>query len=222
MERSETPRISVNKLAEYIYASPVRRKTIIEDCKTPVNFIVSRYDIARPFMNRFIQERNNEILDEGLLTLNASDRSSEFKINDISNSIELLNSIRETDLSVMDNCMLEEFPKKSSILRMSGVDISVLPSHIIKCNIKDQSCIGALKVSHSKTKQLSDDSQRIVALIVKLYLDSLPEYSGFKVTERLCLSLDAFKKRLMQSPTSTKLRISNIESACEEIAARWR
>jgi hypothetical protein len=39
----ETPRISVNKLAEYMVATPARRRGIIRDQKVKRDFIVARY-----------------------------------------------------------------------------------------------------------------------------------------------------------------------------------
>lgn len=41
------PRLSVNKLAEYLEASSTRRKKIVFDAKYPEKFIVTRYKEAR-------------------------------------------------------------------------------------------------------------------------------------------------------------------------------
>lgn len=222
MSKNRKPRISINKLAEYIYASPNRRKKIIEDCQNPNPFITTWYDSVRPFINRFIVERDVEILNDALNVLKASNRSTEFREKNIDNSIELIEFLKTTDLSKLGNYSLELYEKPNSILNISGVDISVYPNHLIRGNIKGDPIIGGLKINISKTQPLSEDSQKIVSLLIMLYFQGIPEYSDCKVSEKLCLSYDVFKNRLIESPTSKKLRISNIESACEEIAARWR
>jgi hypothetical protein len=43
----EVPRISVNKLGEYMTATPLRRRRIIQDQKRPKDYIVPRYTEAQ-------------------------------------------------------------------------------------------------------------------------------------------------------------------------------
>lgn len=53
---SEGPRISINKLGEYMTATPARRRQIVRDQKNPPAFKAARYKPARETIVSYLED----------------------------------------------------------------------------------------------------------------------------------------------------------------------
>lgn len=216
------PRISVNKLAEYLEAIPTRRKKIVNDAKYPEKFIVTRYKDAKEGMKGYIRQ----VIDEDAVlaiisTLESKTADTEFQENDNRLSIEALESLLETDISIFDGCSITEHEDKNELINIAGVDVSVNPDLVIKKEIEGVVHIGAMKLHVSKTNQLTEESQKIVSVLLFQYADKYIKGSGEAASLKLCFSYDLFKQQIECCPTSYKHRLKKIEAACEEIALWW-
>ncbi|WP_342085492.1 hypothetical protein [Dyadobacter sp. OTU695] len=218
-ERPKKPRISVNKLAEYISAGPPRRNKIVSDCKTPVAFIVTRYSEARTAVKSYFEQNSPDILNAAIEVLEKKEGTTDFQKNDIKNSIALLNSLLNTDVSRFNGMEIKIAPGKDAILEIKGVEISVNPDLYLSQTMKGIKNIGAIKLSLTKSG-LSSDQQKIVALMTKRYLQANAGKDEV-VNGKMCFSLDAFKKSFTEAPASDAQRMRAIEYACEEIALWW-
>ena len=56
------PRISVNKLAEYMEANSIRRKKIVYDAKYPQKFIVTRYKESKDTIKQCLEKKSSTFI----------------------------------------------------------------------------------------------------------------------------------------------------------------
>ncbi len=61
MNKKLQPRLSINKLGEYLTASASRRRKIIFDAKYPSNFIIQRYKDAESAIAEYYTDSNLDI-----------------------------------------------------------------------------------------------------------------------------------------------------------------
>jgi hypothetical protein len=158
------PRISVNKLGEYLCANAARRRQIIVDQKNPPLVKVVRYgDALRAMVAHLISGREDtSVLSRHLRRLNQwspGALSSDFEVQknrDCRDAIQAFQEMAE-DLR-LDGLAVEAGSRHSSPLDKSGVAISVRPDVIIRDCRADAPLVGAIKLHISKTGPLDDMS----------------------------------------------------------------
>ena len=222
MSKSKKPRISVNKLAEYLEATPTRRKKIIYDAKYPSKFIVTRYADIRETITMYFQKGQDEnILLSAIAKLEKKKPETEFQEQDIALSIESLEMLLETDTTALEGLDIEAFTSHNELVTISGVDISINPDMVLKKKTGNKTNVGTAKIHLSKNNYLSLESQKIVAALLHDYTQKHISKEAETPNQKLSLSLDVFQQTIECSPTGFKVRMRNIEAACEEIALWW-
>ena len=107
-------------------------------------------------------------------------------------------------------------------LKISGVEISIRPDFLLRYKAGGKKHIGALKILFIKDEKtaLTITAQQYISTLCYHWLEKHGP-SGWEPSNKLCLSLDIFRMRAVQAPTSFKRRLIDIENACSEIAALW-
>jgi hypothetical protein len=141
--------------------------------------------------------------------------------DEIDNSILALNSLLKTKLLELDKLKIEEYDERTKYLLVKGVAISVSPDMVLRKDSSKGKLVGALKLHIIKNNKLDEDGQKIVAMIVRKYVEDYIVRAGEIVKPSLCFSLDVFRQSLICCPSSTLRTWNDVEVACEEIAARW-
>ncbi len=222
-ERNE-PRISVNKLGEYLVAAPVRRRRIIADQKRPSDFIVTRYREATEAMIAFLESGATEdsIIERAVEALTRRPVNSEFQEQDRDLSIEaLLSFLDMADLIALDGLQCRRGDAEPPRLSMAGVWISVRPEIILTgANRSGGDSVGLLKLYLVKSYPLSDNAGGYVGTILHQYASDHLDSLGV-VDHRLCQALDVFAQRIHTAPRSYRRRLNDIEAACQEISRAW-
>ncbi len=196
-ERNE-PRISINKLGEYLVATPARRLRIIKDQKNPRNFIVTRYQEATEAIISFLEDgaRNDTIIETAIDVLLQKSNLTEFQEQDRDCSIEALESL----LDIADEINLDGFQCKRGELEqprltIAGVSISVRPEIIITgTNRTGDITIGLLKVYLAKSHPHTEQAGSYIGTVLHQFA---MHYLGEKgtVNYRHCQTLDVFRKK---------------------------
>ena len=218
---NENPRMSINKLAEYLQANANRRKAIVKDQKFPQEILVSWYTEARiGIVNYFSNDFNKEVLESTITSIVVNDSDSDFQKKNKNSSIEALQKMKGFEIpKILHNCEIKSYRGKVKKIEIAGVEISINPDLILKTkNKKGDPVVGGIKLHFSKNQQLGKDSRENVAMVMKKFLEE--NYSE-KADGELCLSIDVFSDNVSSSPKAEKRRYQNIESACEEISSRW-
>lgn len=216
------PKISLNKLGEYLQAKPQRRKKIVSDAKNPEPFIVTRYADAREAIkNYFISGFDEEILNTSIEALESKDTTTEFQEQDQLLSIESLEFMLEVNLPDLSDFSISAYDGENPKLDISGVDVSINPDLVVRGSYRGQKVVGAIKLHISKSNQLDDEGAKNVATLLKEFVESHIAQNDEIVHLPFCISVDVFGKFIEIAPKSFKRRMTHISSACEEIALWW-
>ena len=222
MAKSDKPRISVNKLGEYIEANPTRRKQIVKDCKYPSNFIQTRYSDAREALKKYILNGlNDDIINDTIKAIGDKPNDTDFQENDNSCSIAMLEKVLDSDLSILDGYTFRAFSETNKLVEISGVDISVYPDLVLTKTVGVTENIGVLKFNVGKTVELSEESSKVIAAMLYKYTEDYIAIGTQLPNLKMCLSFDVFNGTFESSPKAYALRMKRVESACEEIALWW-
>lgn len=223
LERSQ-PRISVNKLGEYLVATPVRRRRIIKDQKRPSEVIVTRYRDAFEAMTAFLENGaiDDEIIYRALSNLTTKPVSTDFQEQDRNLSIEVLGKfLGLSDQFDFDRKQLRRGVNDPSQLLISNVSVSVRPDVIlIAPNISGKAKVGIIKLYLSKTFPLDDNSGVYIGALLQRYTSEFFRSDGV-IDHNLCRTIDVFAERIYYAPRAFRRRLNDIEAACEEINRAW-
>lgn len=217
------PKISLNKLGEYLTASPSRRRRIVQDQQDPKAFIAARYSDARDAIVDFLATGMSE--EEELLSVAKQLRSdatgSDFTRQDrmasadaIENFLEAADQIELEDLTVVP-----ADSTSTASMQVAGVRVSVRPDAYLK-NAITGDIVGAIKLHFPKTTPLTDLSARYVATALKVFLSE--DQGAEFVDHKKCYVVDVSTQAATCAPKSYKKNMNDIAAACEEIRARWQ
>jgi hypothetical protein len=217
------PKISINKLAEYMTASPSRRKQILRDQKMPPAFKAARYKDARETIVQYMEQGMGD--DEFALAkadeLRQDQSGTDFVTQDrqlsaaaIEEFLPLSEEIEIQDLSVQSGATFA-----SETVNFGGTKVSMRPDAILK-DPETGAIVGCVKLNFSKSAPLQDKAAAYAATALREHLEanlSSPEY----VNPSLCYVVDVPTGTVCTAPKANKKRLSDLTAAGEEIAARW-
>lgn len=215
------PRISLNKLAEYLSTNKAsRRERILLDQKYPPTFQTIRYDAARQIMAQLLTSGkcNSQEIQSKIIELSSKIPANDFDERMIKANVEALTYFMELvpSLAFLDwNLTLG--PHAPPPLRLGGVDISVRPDIIVSTNTKSVPAIGGIKFNITKGSIHTKESSEYVGAIMLGYLAQ----NGDGASYSLCSAVDIFGKKVAPAPKATANRMKDAAAACAEIARVW-
>jgi len=221
IERDQ-PRISVNKLGEYVTAAPARRRRIIIDQKRPKNFIVPRYASAEEnivgFLTGSLDERH---LLQSIEELEGRASDSEWRAQTDQLCAEAIGCFLDgLDALDLDGVDLRAPTQSPQPLKLGGIAVSVRPeASVTRVGGRSAKAKGLLKLYLGKAHPLDQASGAAIATCLRHYAEEASVPS--EVDDRLCLVLDVFAGEVYQAPRAHKRRMRDVEPACEEIARAW-
>ncbi|WP_339815247.1 hypothetical protein [uncultured Imperialibacter sp.] len=218
----KSPRISINKLADYTDANSSRRKKIIEECKYPddVRFLQTWYNDAKKYVAKYCTTGFDvDILDKGMKTIAAKPALDPTSVTRNKSNAEVLALLKSIEFPDLSNFNVYVYKGENKKLEIKGVDISAYPDIIIEGVHRKNPIVGALKFQYSSGNQLTEEPRKSVsALLVKFLQDEYPKH---KAHLPLCLSIDIHQQGITAAPKTIISRFNQIDACCEEIADRW-
>lgn len=220
-----TPRISVNKLGEYLTATPARRKRIIYEQKHPPTFQVIRYrDAERAIVDYLVGGQDLKILEKARARLTATVPESDFEAQTVHLCTEALEAFEDC-LDVLDSLDLDDLKISAGQsdpdqMEFAGVSVSVRPEVVLVGSDRGGATAGCLKLYLGKTVPLDDRSGPYVSTVLAAFAECNVAAKG-RVDHRLVLTLDVFARKVFFAPKARARRLDDVTAACEEIAARW-
>lgn len=219
------PKISANKLGEYLVTSSAsRRRRILLDQKTPNNSVVPCYRLAKePLVDFFSGGGVAAPIDRAVVRLRGDFSGSDWAIKDRKNTADALEAVlRLAPKLPFEGVTYARGPDSPPHLPIKGVNVSVAPHLLLRFEHRGAQCIGALKFHFTKSNEsaLEQEGAEYVATLLHHWLTHHGPH-GLKVMPSHCLSIDVFRGAVVCAPTATMRRMSNIAAACEEIAAHW-
>lgn len=218
------PRMSVNKLGEYLTAKPARRQAIVTDQKHPKEFKVTRYRHATDAIIDFLACGGDDVsvICSAISDLQKKRARTEFQEQDrvlnieaLESFLELLNSYSFQGIA----CTRTSGPNGK--FTMSGVCISVNPNLIVRCtNRKGEILLGEIKLYFSKTHPLDREAGEYVGTALYEHAQLTMSDLG-KIDPRYCMTIDVFAGMVHIAPRAYITRKRDMEAACGEIALHW-
>lgn len=221
-EARRTPRISVNKLGEYLTATPARRKRIIYEQKHPPTFQVIRYrEAERAIVDYLVGGQDEKILEKARTRLAATVPESEFEAQKVQLCTEALEAFEDClDMLDLDGLALTAGQSDPDQLEFAGVNVSVRPEIVLVGEDRGGPRVGCIKLYFGKTGPLDDRSGPYVSTVLAAFAERNLAAKG-RVDSRLVLTVDVFARKTFAAPKARARRLDDIAAACEEIAARW-
>lgn len=217
-----SPRISVNKLGEYLECGVLRRRAIVRDQREPKDFIVPRYTPAQEAIQRYFTTGGDaSVIRNAARAIRREPAVSEFDQQRNRLCAEALEAfLKITNEIEFDGVETRKGQDKTPQLSIAGVSVSVRPEVIVRQRDADRTRVGAVKLYLSKTHPLSTEAGQYVATLVHRWVTERIGTRGF-ADPSLCLVIDVFQGQLIVAPNAFRRRMVAIEAACEEIASKW-
>lgn len=221
-ERIE-PRISSNKLGQYITSKPRRQHTILYEQKFPSDYITAYYKDAQESISLFVAKgmEDASVLDKRIRLLEQKKPETVWQGRQIVSNIDAI----EAFMNIADQVQLFDFTPeigdfRAQKLNVNGVSVSIRPEIILSGKKRGMPAVGGIKLHFIKSHPLDEESAGYVSAITQMYLGTHMAERG-KVDGRLCSVIDLSAGRVFAGVTSLKVRQKEIEAACEQIRHLW-
>lgn len=216
------PRLSINKLGEYLTAKPGRQLKILKDQKYPEDFMGPRYQEATNAIVDFLLDpnRNTTPVSRLIAQLRARRGASDQETARYVNNAEAL----EAFLAAYPGLALAAFAFRRPvtppiILPMLGVEVSVRPELEIIAQTRAGQKIGSLKLHFPKGHRLQLEAGEYIATIVQQHAEMT--HGQANVSRDHCMVLDIMRGNLFTAPKSFIQRRKDLAAACKMIAGIW-
>lgn len=220
-KKAKEPYVSMNKLAEYMEAKPIRRTQIISQLKADRDYYKVFYSNVRNILPNYVKNNFSNInLENAIKRIKAKKSTSTWDEKDHPNSILALESLKDMIVPNVEDYDVVNLNEKVDHIMLSGVKVIIKPDVYLKHKKTKQ--IGGVKFHIAKTKSswLSANCLEYASTIIKCGFMHYG-YDEKDVDNKACISLDVFQKTFGTSPKSYKRSMNELESACKEIADRW-
>lgn len=217
------PRISVNKLGEYMTATPSRRNAIVRDQRRPKGFLVPRYNEAQSVIVSFLtsERRDPAAILRQIERLRSIATETDWELQRNTSCAEALEAFLEIADEFPPEQKLVAGPTRPPVLTYGEVSVSVRPELIVESKGRlEGRTVGAIKLYFSKTMPLSRESGAFVATALGEFTEQFLALSA-KADYRLSRVVDIFARKLYGVPRSRIRRRNDLSAACEEIARAW-
>lgn len=213
------PRLTANKLGEYLVVGPARRHRILYDAKFPNDAIRPYYTPASEAIAQFIA---GGMVDLGILEKQATALGNVtpetiWHSRRVSGNIEAL----ETFASMLDDIDLKGAgpslgAHKTPAITYQGVDVSVRPEVILE----SKGSVGAIKLHFPKSNPLNSAAAGFVSALAHEYCAQHLSGKG-TANPKFCMVIDIASATFFPGPPSTKARVKEIAAGCAEVARSW-
>lgn len=221
------PKITVNKLGEYLIANQHRQRQILEQLKYPKDnvFGATYYEDARQIVKLFFKSGFNEdVILDGIEGLKGAECPNDYQTNRIKSNISSLEQVLNSKsiIDIEDNVEFVDYDGDNEKLIIEGVEISVYPDLLIKSQTRKNNYFGALKIHLSKNGNSDFNGGQYIAAILNQYtLNFIKVPSGYAVRNTNCISYDVFSDMFVKCPVGVKTKFRDIEAGCKNIVAIW-
>ena len=222
--KENQPKITVNKLGEFLTATARRQRKILEQLKYPKEnkFAFTGYNEAREAIRQyFINDMDEDILLSALEGLDEKEATSPYHIGMIKSSEEAMEKVLESEILTNKDFTIHPYEGKNPKMIIQGVEVSIYPDLILKSKSRGNNNVGAMKIQLSKVGGLDGDSGKYVATMLNKFTELHIKKKNELVRNDHCVSYDVHSDNIVVCPNSVKRRWEDIEAGCLNIVAIW-
>jgi len=220
---STIPHISVNKLGEFIFATPARKRSILKTIKFPSTFKNARYPEPKSAFVNFMldamhdksvfENKKNQLIAKRTLTKWQKDKQQ-----GCIEAIDHLIACSETILMPYLKYVAEKgLLNDDYYTHINGVTLHLKPD-VLLIDAKTKKVKGFVKLVFSKSRKVDWNEAAISAGAVRTHLEKL---FGLILKAENCFVLDVFNRRKHIAPKFLQTNKVHVKMACEEIASMW-
>ncbi len=224
MVKDNTPRISVNKLAEYIVSKGGRQRQILRDQKFPTDYKGPYYKEASEPIGKVLADNLEDLtpISRAIAVLNQMQPEKIGTQRRINSNIDALESFEsmldKIDFQGATPSLGAHAPEK---LKLQNVIISVRPEIILRGKGKaNKKLIGGMKLHFPRTFRLNEDAAGYVSAIVQEYFKTHFSDDG-EPYGPYCSVLDIGSQSVFAGVKSTAQRMKDVAAECRNIADLW-
>lgn len=217
------PRISLNKLCEFMTASIPRQRRILRDQKFPADYLRVFYREAQEAVASCIAsgledvvavERQIDILNQKSPDTVGAQRRLASNVDALESFLRMLDSV---DLSGAQPRLA---PNDAPKLMVRNVQISVRPEILLSTEGRSGPLVGAVKLHFPRTNPLNEQAAGYVSAVLQEWCAVHMQDEG-QASGPLCCVADIGSETFYGGVRATRQRMRDIEEACETIAALW-
>jgi len=217
------PRISVNKLAQYITSRATRQNQILRNAKFPPDYITTYYREAAEAISLFIASEMTDfaILDRAIANLNQKPADHIQETRRIAGNIDAIEKfggmLDEIDFN---GAMPKLGAQTAPHLKISNVSVSVRPEITLHSKRKGSSAVGGIKLHFPVTEPLDAEQAGYVSAMMYSFCDHHLHQTGAPLPQN-CIVLDIASQTAYPGVKAVTRRLNDIKSACTQIASLW-
>jgi hypothetical protein len=229
VEARKEPRISVNKLGEYLTATPARRRRIVHDAKYPSTFMVARYTTAENAIADWICSgcADDLMLAQAMATLAQAEPGSQFsrvRRDCCLQAIDRAGELRDR-LNLPSGRVSYVRTNTTIPVEFDEVTVSIRPEVLLYTGGSDEDegerRLGGIKLYLSKQYPLNEQSADYVTTLLWQALVVRSAQELLLLTHDQIKVVDVFAGEVFTLPRAHKQRLKEIAAACDEIHDRW-
>lgn len=217
------PRLSVNKLAQYVTSRAARQNQILRTAKFPPDYITAYYRDAAEAIAQFI---GGGMVDLGILD-RATARLLQAQASNIQQDRQKSANVDAIEVfaGMLDDIDLRGAtpslaPHTAPHVTVAGVAVSVRPDIILRCEKKGAPLVGALKLHFPRSEPLDAEQAGYVSALLHRYLDDHHLDDGTASTAH-CVVIDVASATFHPGIATVKKRMTDIQGSCGHIAQLW-
>lgn len=222
-KQRDEPRISVNKMAQYVTSKAARQNQILRNAKFPPEYITTYYREAGEAIAKFLagDMQESSILDNAVSLLSQKVAANVYETRRIAGNIDSI----ETFTNLLDDI---EFGGASAKLGAqsaphlisNGVEISVRPEVTLHSKSKTTELVGGIKLHFPKTEPLDEEQASYVSAMTHSFCQNHLWKHGQPFGGH-CMVIDLASATVYPGVKSVKQRMKDVANACTQIAAMW-
>ena len=225
------PRISATKLAEYVFADPLRQRAILKQSKKALKSMTLRYRNVRDTVRDSFSAngfRANEFLLRALELEMIQDLEG-WDETDNKLSVRALRHLAALNSQIeISGATSVTIPQNgSNFLMVAGVRVSIHPSVVFSLIHSGVTKVGGVILNTGKDDGLSlaighgkYTSGDYLSTLLHLLLEKKYSLIG-PVVHTKCYALDIFREKAYVAPRAHKMLQRHLTAACETIAQLW-
>lgn len=222
--QAKPPRLSVNKLGEYMTARAGRQNKILHDAKYPQDFVVAHYRDAAETIAKAVVDGLQDVrpLEKAIQLLGQRPATTVTEMRRLSGNIDAI----EVFMSIMGDVDLRGIEPRLGThqarhLVIHGVEISVRPEvtlHLAKRN--GDPLVGGVKLHFPKTFPLKEEAAEYISACLQMYCrDHLNQHGA--PSHQHCYVIDMAGARVFPGVKSIRARVRDVEETCKQITTIW-
>lgn len=217
------PQISGRFLADYMAASDVRRRSILQSCKFPAIARVIQHNEAKLLIGKHLREGDGAVdLPHEAASLRSRLADDDFDRDLYDHNADYLDRFAKVS-ALLDLPQAERLPPgQCPAIEREGVKITpdvlvrlrrLTPTNKVK--------VGLVTIRYSKGKPLKADLAEWQSAFLFGYCAYLDQEEGAEPDKKLCVTIDGYTGACFSAPGNVVTRLKNMDAACAGIAERW-